>query len=308
MRTEQPRFLAAEGDERDRARGRRARRELTRHLEHDRDAARVVAGAGVQLADRIAPRVRPAVAEMIVVGAQDGHLVLELRVRAGQHGDHVAQLGFVLVDAAGGLEGLEPAAGVAAGLEARGCELLSNIVAGGDETGAVEAAAFALRCGEVVDVALQPFRGVHSGRLGERRAARQRGQRNRRARLAKIHDERRIRGRPLTLGDVSGLGAFEYEPGILAVMGQLAAEAGDRFQRVGREPADSELRVLRVTAREDVGVASEGELLAADADAAGVDLQAEGGLTREQLRGEPVLPAEQPHAAVRRQLLDAPDR
>ncbi len=237
------------------------------------------------------------------MGAQHGDLVPELRVHAGQNRDHVTQLRLVLVEPALRLEGLEPAAGVAARLQARGFELFADVLAGGAQPGAVEAAAFALGRRKIIDVGLEAFGGVARRRLGERHASRQRAERDWCSRLLQVDDERRVRRGPLALRDVGGLGPFEAEPGVLAVVGKLPPHAGDRVDRVRSDPADSELRVVRVAAREHKRMAREGQLALADADAGGAHLQSEGRVGAEQLRGEAVLAAEQPHAAVRRQRL-----
>ena len=96
----------------------------------------------------------------------------------------------------------------------------------------------------------------------------------------------------------------ETQEAVLAVVGQLPAQAGQGGRLVAGYPDQGLLRILRVARGDYDAAAAQRYLLPGEGDA--IAKVAEG--VRLQCRGDtvakPVLPAEQPDSAVRRKLLD----
>ncbi len=221
-------------------------------LEHDGHAARIVVCAKVNLAAVALQYLRPAGAEMIVVGTDHDRLLRPVRARAGDDAEDVADryLGTV---SAGHRECLEVAAVIAGWLEARLAELRRNVVRGRIEVPAADAAAPCRVARQRRDVGLHSRCVEHRRQRCERRALVEPGQVLRC--VDKIGYQWRACGRPLALDHVGRLVALEGEVGVLAVVGQLAGQPCHGRLVVYRDPRHRKVGISRVAQGDDKAAA-----------------------------------------------------
>ncbi|MBP1634690.1 MAG: hypothetical protein H6Q10_1264 [Acidobacteria bacterium] len=121
----------------------------------------------------------------------------------------------------------------------------------------------------------------------------------RRRHAAEADRQRRVGGRPLPLRDVGRFGALERQVRVLAVVRQLAAEAGERLHRVHEQVPDGLLRRPRVPVDDDDRVAGERDVLPVQPDP--VARQGRAVLAKDA-SGEAVPPPGDPDRPVGRQL------
>ncbi len=251
----QPRFLARERDEDHRALRCRVCDQVAGEFDHDRHTARVVVGAEVdRTVPRVRPLVRPAAAQVIVVCRHQHRLTLHRGIRARQHADDVAHVVRLAVLALVDAKHLRPRTVVAAGLQPDLGKLLGDVVRRPLETRRAEAAARHLFARQHLDVGEQAVAREH-GRQFRQCAPRWRSRARDRlgARLlrSQVAPQRRIGRGPLAFQYVRRFLAGEREIRILAVVGQLGADAGERRRRTDRNPADRLGVVAGMTADDD---------------------------------------------------------
>ena len=157
LRAQQPFLLGVPGDEQDRPLGRAGKeRERLGQFQHRRRSAGVVVGAGMDVSVRAEARAPAAVADVVVMGADDDHLVAQLRIAALENRQDVAEVGC---------EGLEEAAVVARRSQMDLGVLLGEVVGGGMAAARAGFAAFHRRLGQL------GHRGPRSSALIESNAA-----------------------------------------------------------------------------------------------------------------------------------------
>ena len=154
---------------------------------------------------------------------------------------------------------------------------------------------------------LQPLFGKDRREFGERFAGRRRARRlpGRRRAVPRCAGppQRRIAVGPFAAGDVGGLVAFESEVGILAVVGQLAGDSGERGNGIDDDPADRLVDVRGMPAHRHGRMAGGGDCLVLELEAGVADRQSQGGVRLEQGLREPVVAAQDPGGGVGRQFI-----
>ena len=151
LRAEQAFFFSVPEGEQHRAAWRFGqRREGLHDFQHAGRAAGVVVGPVVDHAGRTEAVARRAVADVVVVAADQDALVLQLRIAAGDNPQHIA---------VAGAERLEVAAVVAGGLEVILLEPLYDVAGSSPSTATAGLAPFQRIGGQHVDMMTQ-FRGV----------------------------------------------------------------------------------------------------------------------------------------------------
>ncbi len=133
-------LLGREGDE-DEVALRLGSGEIPRQLEQNRDAAGVVVRARVDVARVALPGIRPAAAEVVVVGADNEGLSLPVVACAADAPDDIDRFVRRPVGSLGDGEPLQVASIVTGRLEPERLEAISDVVGGGAQTVAADAPA-----------------------------------------------------------------------------------------------------------------------------------------------------------------------